>query len=55
MLVYQCENCGVLTIGGYVNEFNQHFCKEKCYEEYCKKNNYEIHLNKLRCVHTALD
>lgn len=55
MLVYQCRNCGQLTIGGLVNEFHEHFCREKCYEEYCEKNGYEIHTEKLEVIKTALD
>lgn len=50
MLVYQCKNCGQLTIGGMINEFEEHFCKEQCYIEYCKKHNYNIHPENLSLV-----
>ena len=47
MLAYSCENCRQIILWGCANEFGQHFCDKKCYEEYCKKNNYEPDLNKL--------
>lgn len=55
MLVYQCEKCGQLTIGGVVNEYGEHFCRERCYEEYCEQKGYEAHPEKLEVVTTALD
>ena len=47
MLAYTCENCKKIILWGSVNEYNQHFCNEKCYEKYCKKNHYEAHPEKL--------
>lgn len=47
MLAYTCENCKKIILWGSVNEYNQHFCDEKCYEKYCEKNHYEAHLEKL--------
>ena len=47
MLDYTCENCKKIILWGSVNEYNQHFCDEKCYEKYCKKNGYEAHPEKL--------
>lgn len=55
MLVYQCKNCGQLTIDGMINEFEEHFCKEQCYIEYCKKHNYNIHPENLSLVNITLD
>lgn len=55
MLVYQCRQCGQLMIGGLVNEFNEHFCNEKCYEEYCEAHHYTVHMDRLEVVKTALD
>ena len=55
MLVYQCEKCGQLTIGGVVNEFGEHFCKEGCYEIYCGIHGHEVHKERLEIVKTALD
>ena len=40
-------NCKKIILWGSVNEYNQHFCDEKCYEKYCKKNGYEAHPEKL--------
>lgn len=50
MLVYQCEQCGQLTIGGLVNEYGEHFCKEKCYLEYCEKHDYKPHIENLKFI-----
>lgn len=55
MLVYECEQCGQLTIGGFVNEYGEHFCREKCYQDYCDMYDYEAHPEKLEQVKTALD
>lgn len=55
MLVYECENCKKWTIGGFSNEFEEHFCNEKCYKEYCEKNNYSIHLDRLRKINPTLN
>ena len=54
MLAYDCKQCKKITIGGYVNEFDEHFCSEKCYKKYCEKNNYVINWNNLKEVKTAL-
>ena len=47
MLAYNCENCNKIILWGCVNEFEQHFCDEKCYKEYCKRYKYEAHPEKL--------
>ena len=47
MLAYDCENCKQIILWGSINENNQHFCDEKCYEEYCKKNGYKPNFDKL--------
>lgn len=47
MTAYLCENCKKILLCGVVNEYNQHFCNEKCYKKYCKKNGYEAHPEKL--------
>ena len=52
MLAYMCENCKKITLWGCVNEFEQHFCNEECYKKYCKKYNYEPHLDKLYRIKT---
>lgn len=48
--MYMCENCRKLILWGCINEYNQHFCDEKCYENYCKKHKYEAHTNQLRRI-----
>lgn len=55
MLVYECKQCGQLTIGGLRNEFGEHFCRESCYEKYCEAHNYALHFDRLETVKTALD
>ena len=55
MLVYNCKHCGKMIIGGYVNEFDEHFCSENCYKIYCAIHGYEVHTEKLHRVRTALD
>lgn len=47
MTAYLCENCKKILLCGVVNEYNQHFCDEKCYIKYCEKNHYEAHPEKL--------
>ena len=47
MLAYQCENCKKFILWGSVNEHNQHFCDEKCYEKYCERNGYTPDKTKL--------
>lgn len=48
MLAYVCKNCGQFTVLGYVNEFDEHFCNQDCYEKFCEKNHYAIHLDRLK-------
>ena len=48
MLAYDCKHCGRFTIGGYVNEYNEHFCDKICYQLYCGIHGYEVHLEKLK-------
>ena len=55
MLAYDCKQCGRITIGGYVNEFDEHFCSQECYKIYCGIHGYEVHLEKLEKIKTALD
>lgn len=50
MLAYSCENCKQIILWGCINKYNQHFCNEKCYEEYCKKNNYQPHIEELQYI-----
>ena len=52
MLAYMCENCKQIKIWGCKNEFEQFFCNEECYNEYCKKHNYEPDTKKLRRIKT---
>lgn len=55
MLAYRCENCKQINLWGYLNEFDQFFCDENCYDEYCLKNDYERHFNKLHKLKTPFD
>ena len=55
MLAYDCENCKKIYFGGFVNEFNQHFCSKRCYIKYCQKHNYKPNLNNLQKLKTILD
>ena len=55
MLVYECEHCGQLTFGGFENEYDQHFCREKCCEEYCNAHGYAPCLSNLKQVRTPFD
>ena len=55
MLAYDCIQCGKIIIGPYENEYNQHFCSEKCYEIYCGIHGHEVHKEKLHKIKTALD
>ena len=47
MLAYVCKNCGQVTVLGYVNEYNEHFCTKECYKRYCEKHGYDLNLDKL--------
>ncbi len=55
MLAYTCENCKKIIFWGCVNEYNQHFCDEKCYKKYCEENKYEPHLEKLYKIKTLFN
>ena len=50
MLTYCCENCKHFILWGRLNEFNQHFCNENCYMEYCEKNKYTPNIKKLKYI-----
>ena len=50
MLAYMCKNCGQFTIRPLVNEFNEHFCNEDCYKNFCERRHYTIHLDRLKEV-----
>lgn len=54
MLAYDCKNCKQITVLGYVNEFNEHFCDKRCYLEYCEKNHFEPYLDRLQLVKNVL-
>ncbi|MDE6946269.1 MAG: hypothetical protein K2P14_03680 [Anaeroplasmataceae bacterium] len=54
MLAYNCKNCKKVTILGYRNEFNEHFCDERCYLEYCEKHHYMPHLDRLKQIKNPL-
>lgn len=47
MLAYMCKNCKQFTVLGMVNEYDEHFCDEECYKEYCERHGYGIHMDKL--------
>jgi len=55
MLAYTCENCKKIILWGMTNEYNQHFCNEKCYIKYCEKNNYETHIENLYKIKTIFN
>lgn len=55
MLIYKCKNCGKLLIGGVANEFDERFCRAKCYEDYCKRNHYVADFDKLKVVKIVLN
>ena len=48
--VYHCKQCKKITVNGYINEFEEHFCSKKCYENYCVNNGYEVCLNNIKPV-----
>ena len=49
MIVYhKCKQCNDLVTKGFINEYNEIFCRKACYEIYCGINGYEIHLEKLK-------
>lgn len=50
MLAHKCKQCRCITTKGYINEFDEHFCRESCYKKYCNIHNYEIHLERLKEV-----
>lgn len=50
MFAYNCKQCKKMIVGGYINEFNEHFCNETCYKLYCGIYGYEVHLEKLKKV-----
>ena len=54
MLAYNCKQCKKITVSGYVNELDEHFCSEKCYKTYCEKNGYTINWNNLKKAKTPL-
>lgn len=47
---YKCKHCGQFTIWGCRNEYDEHFCNEKCYLEYCEKHGYEPHIENLKFI-----
>ena len=55
MLAYECKHCGKIIIGGYENEYNEHFCSKTCYKLYCGIHGYDVCLDKLQKIKTALD
>lgn len=50
MIGYRCKHCGQFTIWGCRNEYDEHFCNDKCYLDYCYSNGYVPHLEKLRHI-----
>lgn len=47
---YRCKYCGQFTLLGCRNEYDEHFCDETCYLDYCKKYNYRPHLEVLKYI-----
>lgn len=47
MVAFECKQCKTIFVGGYVNEYEEHFCTEKCYKNYCNINNFPISMDKL--------
>lgn len=54
MFIYACIQCRNLTAKGLINKYNEHFCSEKCYKNYCKSHNYECNLEELNPVKTFI-
>lgn len=54
MLAYKCRNCDQFTVFPLVNEFEEKFCTKECYEKFCKKHHYAIHLDRLRPLKISL-
>lgn len=54
MLAYMCKYCGQFTVLGYVNNYDEHFCSQECYEKYCNKNGYTYDPNDIKIVKNAL-
>jgi len=52
---YNCKQCKKITVDGYINEFNEHFCCEKCYKNYCEAHNYTINWNNLKKMYIKLN
>ena len=50
IISYKCKHCGQFTIWGCRNEYDEHFCNEKCYLEYCEKHGYEPHTENLKFI-----
>lgn len=48
LVVYECKQCGQVTITGYINEYDEHFCSKTCYKNYCRDHNYMTNLEKLK-------
>lgn len=55
MLAYTCKHCKRITVLGYVNEYNEHFCNETCYRLYCATHGYEADINKLRPINNIFN
>lgn len=45
MLAYMCKKCGQFTVLGYVNQYDEHFCDQDCYQKYCEAHDYEYNPN----------
>ena len=45
MLAYMCKKCGQFTVLGYVNQYDEHFCDQECYQKYCEAHDYEYNPN----------
>lgn len=48
LMMYLCKQCGQFSLLGCINEYKEHFCNIKCYENYCRQHNYEFHPEKLK-------
>ena len=45
--VYRCKCCDKFIVSGIMNEFQEAFCNKRHYKKYCRKNKYDIHMDKI--------
>jgi hypothetical protein len=55
LLAHMCKYCGQFTLLGYVNDYDEHFCSQECYEKYCNKNDYTYSPKDIRIIRNPLN